>query len=111
MNEKQMDRLDSEAREQRAASKLAPCELRATEARCSVADGSKAVSSAEVLWVARDLALTPSDDPRGAAAEYCSEILRRHAASVDSAPAASNIRDEPRPLGAVVSSVWFASFR
>lgn len=39
MNEKQMDRLDSEAREQRAASELAPCELQAQSARCSVADG------------------------------------------------------------------------
>ena len=40
MNEKQMDRLDSEAREQRAASELAPCELQAQSARCSVAVGS-----------------------------------------------------------------------
>ena len=38
MNEKQMDRLDSEAREQRAASELAPSELQARSDRCSVAD-------------------------------------------------------------------------
>ena len=49
MNEKQTDRLDSEAREQRAASELAPCELQAQSARCSVATGS--------LWVSAGLLL------------------------------------------------------
>lgn len=47
MNEKQMDRLDSEAREQRAASELAPSEPQAPSARSSVADCS--------LWVSAGL--------------------------------------------------------
>lgn len=55
MNEKQMDRLDSEAREQRAASELAPPELQAQSARCSVATGSPAASSGDLLRIAAEL--------------------------------------------------------
>lgn len=51
MNEKQMDRLDSEAREQRAASELAPSELQAQSARCSVADCSDVWTPERKYWL------------------------------------------------------------
>ena len=64
MNEKQMDRLDSEAREQRATSELAPSELQARSARCSVANWFDVLDAAgsalhNIQYPLRELELPP----------------------------------------------------
>lgn len=111
MNEKQMDRLDSEAREQRAASEIAPCETAGpAKVVAAVAGGSPAVPSAYVRWIAtvlheqaemrREAAkgwigctlseiATCKNAARGFS--FCAEILRRHAESMDERQPQENI--------------------